>query len=106
MSAVCCWSLVRDQEVGGSNPRATTKLCFKINCLQGVFWALRTPKMHFALFVHRQWLPVCRAWPWHWGARKPVLARTPASLRMSCGLTRRRNAALPTRTWGDSLVLW
>ena len=26
MSAVCCWSLVRDQEVGGSNPRATTKL--------------------------------------------------------------------------------
>jgi hypothetical protein len=39
MSAVCCWSLVRDQEVGGSNPLAPTIYPFKISYLKNWFLA-------------------------------------------------------------------
>ena len=53
MSAVCCWSLVRDQEVEGSNPSAPTKHPFKINYLQIRLFGLLVPRIRFALFVHR-----------------------------------------------------
>jgi hypothetical protein len=50
---------VRDQEVGGSNPLAPTKILFKINCLQAAFWGAgdveNAPCPLLALFVHRSY---------------------------------------------------
>jgi hypothetical protein len=43
--------LVRDQEVGGSNPLAPTILLFKINHLKTWFLGPASPKNHFALFL-------------------------------------------------------
>jgi hypothetical protein len=44
--------ILRDQEVGGSNPLAPTKFLFKISYLGTRYFGLEGSKRAFALFVH------------------------------------------------------